>query len=152
MSLDVDVSSDGVRLPLSRNGVAEIARQTLRHEKVRDALLSIAFIDRRAISRLNRRHLDHSGPTDVISFGFTRAVPADPVVGDIYICPDVARQNAKARGVGVREELARLVVHGVLHVLGYNHPEDGDRETSDMWQRQERLLRRIASRIAGARR
>ncbi|MDB4876088.1 MAG: metalloprotease ybeY [Gemmatimonadetes bacterium] len=144
----MDVSADGTRAPLGRNAIAEIARGALRAERVRNALLSIALLDRRGIARINKTHLGHAGPTDVISFGFTRATPADPVVGDIYICPDVARDNAKARGTGVRDELARLVIHGVLHVLGYEHPVDDGRETSAMWKRQERLLARLTGRSA----
>ncbi len=143
MSLNVDVSAIGVRVPLSKSAVADAARAALRSERVRDALISITFLNRAAIARMNRTHLDHAGPTDVISFGFTRAVAKDPVVGDIYIAPEVARDNARARGVRVREEIARLVVHGTLHVLGYDHPETEERERSDMWRRQERLVRRI---------
>jgi probable rRNA maturation factor len=140
MSLDVDVSVESVRSPVGRDRIAEIARAVLRAERVTNALLSITLVDRRAIARLNKTHLGHSGPTDVISFGFDRAAPTDPVVGDVYISPEVARDNARARRVGVREEITRLVVHGVLHVLGYDHPEDEGRETSRMWKRQERLL------------
>ena len=151
MSLDIDVSSEKTRSPLNRDTIASIARSTLRSERVRHALISIALVDRPTIARMNRDHLGHSGPTDVISFGFTRAASTDPVVGDIYICPDVARENARAHGASVREEIARLVVHGILHTLGYDHPESDGREDSDMWRRQERLLRRLMTR-SGARR
>ena len=144
MSVSVDVSLTGARAPLSRVAVADIARTTLRREGVRNALVSIALVDRHTMARLNRRHLGHAGATDVISF--ERATRRDPVVGDIYIAPDVARANARARGVGVRNELTRLVVHGVLHVLGYDHPESEDRERSPMWRRQERLVRAIERR------
>lgn len=146
MSLAVDVSTADVRSPISRPRVAEIARTTLRSERVRNALLSITLVSRRAIARLNRTHLDHTGPTDVISFGFGRATPDDPVIGDVYICPDVARENARARGAPVREEMARLVVHGVLHVLGQDHPEGDEtiRERSEMWRKQERIVRRVS--------
>ena len=78
----------------------------------------------------------------MISFGFARAAESDPIIGDIYIAPDVARENARSRGVPVREELARLVVHGVLHVLGYDHPEGDERERAPMWKRQEQILER----------
>jgi probable rRNA maturation factor len=151
MSLDIDVTSDNVRAPLSRDVIVSIARSALRYERVRSALVSITFVNRAAIARLNRTHLGHKGPTDVISFTFTRATPADPVIGDIYISTDVARENAHARRGSVREECARLVVHGILHVLGYDHPEDESRESSDMWRRQERLLRRLVT-TSGARR
>jgi probable rRNA maturation factor len=151
MSLDVDVTSDNVRAPLSRDATVSIARSALRYERVRSALVSITFVDRVTIAQLNRKHLGHAGPTDVISFAFTRATPTDPVIGDIYVCVDVAREHAQERRGSVREEVARLVVHGILHVLGYDHPEDDTRETSDMWRRQERLLRRLVT-TSGTRR
>jgi probable rRNA maturation factor len=144
MSLDVDVTTNGVRLPVSRTRISEIAQSVLRGERVRNALVSITLLDPRAIARLNATHLGHRGPTDVISFGFTRATPADPVIGDIYICPSVGRENARMRHEPVRRELTRLVVHGVLHILGYDHPENGSRERSPMWARQEELVARLA--------
>lgn len=143
MSLVVDVSNENVRSPLGRESIAHMARGTLRAERVRDAFVSITVVDRRAIARLNTQHLGHRGATDVISFRFTRSTRADPIVGDVYICADVARKNAKARRVGVREEIARLVVHGVLHILGYDHPDGDGRERSGMWKRQERLMQHI---------
>ncbi|HEU5175419.1 MAG TPA: rRNA maturation RNase YbeY [Gemmatimonadaceae bacterium] len=143
MSRAIDVSLDGVRIPIARERVAAIADGVLRAERVPNALLSVAFVTRTRIAALNRAHLGHAGPTDVISFGFARATDDDPVIGDIYICPDVARASAAERGIGIREELARLVVHGTLHVLGYDHPESDARERSPMWKRQEALLARL---------
>jgi probable rRNA maturation factor len=142
MSLDVDVTTDGVRSPLGRAAIADVARSALRAERIRHALLSITLVDKRAIARHNNEYLGHRGTTDVISFGFRRAADGDPVVGDVYIAPEIARENARAVGVGVREEIARLVVHGTLHVLGYDHPDGAGREGSPMWRRQERIMRR----------
>ena len=144
MSLDVDVAAERVRLPVSRARVAELARAVLRAERVRHALVSITFVTKRRIAMLNRRHLGHRGPTDVISFGFTRTAADEPVIGDVYVAPDVARENARERHISPREEIVRLVVHGVLHVLGHDHPSGTDREGSPMWERQERLVRRLA--------
>jgi probable rRNA maturation factor len=138
VSLAVSVSTDGIRVPLARARVAEIVRATLRAERVREAMVSITFVTSAAIAKLNRRYLGHSGATDVISFAF-----GDPLVGDIYISPDMARRNAREYRVGVREELTRLVIHGVLHVTGHDHPEpEESRAASPMWKRQERLVRR----------
>jgi probable rRNA maturation factor len=144
MSVAVHVSSDDVRLPVARERVAALVRGVLRAEKVRDAMISVAFVGERAMARLNRRHLGHAGSTDVISFGFAPSGPRAPIVGDIYVCPAVARENARREGVGIREEIRRLVVHGTLHVLGHDHPEDEDRLGSAMWRRQEQLLRRLS--------
>ena len=143
MSLSVDVTAEGVRVPLARDAVAELARGVMRAEKVRDALLSFTFLAPAAIARLNREHLGHRGPTDVITFALGAGAPGAPVVADVYICPEVVRENARANGVGVREELARVVIHGALHALGYEHPEDESRTHSPMWRRQEALLRRL---------
>ena len=143
-SIGVDVSTEGVRVAISRARVAELVRGVLKAERVTSALVSVTFVDRAGIARLNRQHLGHAGPTDVISFGLT-SLEGAPVVGDIYIAPEIARENAVSHGVGVREETARLVVHGTLHVLGYDHPEDETRTGSDMWRRQEQLLSRLLS-------
>ena len=137
------MAAEAGRLPIARARVAEIARTVLRSERVAHAMLSIAFVTPRAMAALNREHLGHRGPTDVITFALGRAGRDGAVVGDIYICPDVARENARRHGVPVREEIARLVVHGVLHALGHAHPEGEARVGSAMWRKQERLVVRL---------
>jgi probable rRNA maturation factor len=128
---------------VSRPRVRESAIGALKAERVKDAMLSITFVGRAAISELNRRYLGHHGPTDVISFGLGRPGKRGAVIGDIYICPEIARDNAKRQGVPAGEEILRLVVHGTLHVLGYDHPAGASRTTSKMWRRQERILARV---------
>lgn len=146
-ALNVGVACEGQRAPIAAHRLADAVRRVLRAEGVRAALLSVTLVSPSAMARLNRRHLGHAGATDVISFGFA-PTPGAGVVGDVYICPDVARANARAAGCGVREELLRLVVHGTLHVLGWDHPEDRARQASPMWRRQELLLAGILRRPA----
>ena len=128
---------------VSRARVHEAAVAALKAGRVKNAMLSITFVGKAAISELNRRYLKHHGPTDVISFGLGRTGKRGAVVGDIYICPEVARDNAKRQGIPVGEEVLRLVVHGTLHVLGHDHPTGPSRTTSPMWRRQERILARV---------
>ena len=135
-----EVSSTVRRPGITPAKVKQLVEATLRSERVHNALISVAFVGRTAISNMNRRYLRHDGPTDVISFGMGREAPDIPAVGDIYICPDVARKNAKKNRVPMGEELARLVVHGTLHVAGHDHPADDSRTQSPMWKRQERIL------------
>jgi probable rRNA maturation factor len=135
-----DVSST-VRSPgISPAQVRRLVERTLTAEKIRDAMVSVAFVGPTAIAKLNKKYLRHEGPTDVISFGMGRIARGMPAVGDIYICPAVAKTNAKRNGVSTGEELARLVVHGALHVAGYDHPDDESRVKSPMWKRQERIV------------
>jgi probable rRNA maturation factor len=146
-SLVVAVSREGVRSPVSAIRLSDAARLTLRAERVRHALISVTLVTPRRIAAINARHLKHRGPTDVISFGFARE-RGGPVVADIYIAPAVARGNARLHGVGVREELVRLVIHGVLHALGHDHPDGDARFRSPMWRRQEALVARAMRRAA----
>ena len=142
ISRAVSVQSDGVRSPVAAERLAELARGVLGALKVRHAMLSITLVSARAIAALNKQHLGHTGPTDVITFAFGED-PQGVVVADVYICVPVARAQAKQHGVGVREELARLVVHGTLHACGWSHPDGDERISSPMWKRQERLLQRL---------
>ena len=143
--LAIDVSASASTLPLARARIRALGQFALRAEGVRHAILSIALVGPRQIAALNRRVLGHAGSTDIITLAFRRDAPAAPVIADIYIAPDVARRNARRRGVRWREEIARLVIHGVLHALGGEHPEREGRESSPMWRRQERLLQRAGA-------
>ena len=137
----VTTVSSTVRNPgISASRVKKLVEATLHAERIRNAMISITFVGRTSIAKLNARYLRHVGPTDVISFGLGRDAARMPAVGDIYICPDIARANARRNGVTVSDELARLVVHGALHVAGHDHPEGEARTKSRMWKRQERIL------------
>jgi probable rRNA maturation factor len=142
----VGVSLEGVRIPISRRRVTDIARSVFRAERATHALVSVAFVTNRAIRTLNRAHLRRRGETDVIAFAYRQPGRRSPLVGDVYIAPDVARAFARSNGIGVREEITRLVVHGVLHVLGHDHGDGAARMRGAMWQRQERLVRRLVPR------
>lgn len=140
----VDVALAGVRRVMAADVVRRTAVAVLRAERVRDAALSVTLVSDARMRRLNARHLGRRRLTDVIAFSLTSA--GGPVTGDIYVAPGVAREAAGRFGVDVREELQRLVVHGVLHVLGYDHPEGERRVQSAMWRRQEELVRRLSRR------
>ena len=137
------VSSSVQRPGLSETRVKSAVVTALAAEGVREAMISVTFVGRIAIERLNRKYLGHPGATDVISFGFASGGKRGGIIGDIYICPEVARVNARSAGVPALTELLRLVVHGTLHVLGYDHPSGDSRMKSPMWRRQEKILARI---------
>lgn len=127
--------------PLSDVAVRRITTAVLKGER-RQAEVMVTFLGPTRMRALNREYLDHDRTTDVISFALP--APDGRLVGDIYVCRAVAAAQAKALGVPLREELVRLVVHGTLHVLGYDHPAGEGRTRSAMWQRQERYVRRLA--------
>jgi probable rRNA maturation factor len=132
---------NGRRLPLSRALVRRVVEAVLQSER-RQALISVTFLGRESMRRLNAEHKGSDRPTDVLAFSFMGS-PGE-VIGDVYVCPWVARREASARGIPLRQELIRLVVHGTLHVLGRDHPEGPQRTRSAMWRRQERYVEALA--------
>jgi probable rRNA maturation factor len=116
------------------------ALTTLAGER-RQAMLSISFLSRDRMRALNRRWKGNDRPTDVLAFPLEG--PGGSLAGDIYICPWVAVRSAREAGVPLPQELARLVIHGALHVVGHDHPDGPGRTTSPMWRRQERYLRKL---------
>jgi len=135
-----DVHVSGRRPALATAVVRRVVRGVLRAER-RDADVSITFLGAITMRRLNDEFLGHDQPTDVISFGL--AGPDGRLAGDVYLCRAVAARNARRHGVPLRQELVRLVIHGTLHVLGYEHPDGDHRTRSPMWQRQERYVKRF---------
>ncbi len=131
----------GRRLPLPRAVVERVVQQVLRSER-KKALISVTFVGRDSMRRLNARHKGHDCPTDVLTFSLRD--PAGGTVGDVYICTWVARREARARAIPLRQELIRLVIHGTLHALGRDHPEGEARTRSAMWRRQERYVEALA--------
>ena len=138
--LRVVVNSEGERAAVSATRLRDACTLVLQAERVKAGLVSVTLLSRTRMAAFNRKHLGKTGSTDVIAFGFRDPVGA--LIGDIYLCPAEASLNAKRLGVLVREEQLRILVHGTLHVLGYDHPEGESRTTSKMWLRQERLLAR----------
>jgi probable rRNA maturation factor len=137
-----------------------LARRVLEAEGVRGGTeLSVFFVSAEDMAVLNAEHMGEVGPTDVLSFpidggavvevdngGGTRG-PDRPepdrselpvLLGDLVICPEVASAQAPGHAGTLDDELALLVVHGVLHVLGWDHATDDDR--ARMWIRQRDLL------------
>jgi probable rRNA maturation factor len=127
-----------------RRLMARAARATLREAGERDAEVSITLLDDTEIAEMNGQFLKQEGTTDVIAFALYDE--GEDVVGDVYVGFDQALRQAGADRVDALEELARLAVHGTLHVLGHDHPEGSDRLDSEMWRLQESI---VAAVVAG---
>ena len=110
-----------------------------------DADLSIALVTVDEMTRLHVEWMGEPGPTDVLSFPMDDLVPGDPsgprvagILGDVIICPDVARQQATEAGHPVSDEISLLLTHGILHLLGFDHAEPD--EHARMFALQDSLL------------
>ncbi len=147
MSIEIANESGVV---VDESALVAVARHALDEMGVNPmAELSVLLIDTEHMSELNARWMDSSGPTDVLAFPMDEFdsergpghvsgdVPA--LLGDVVLCPPVARQQARQAGHGMTDELHLLTVHGVLHLLGYDHADP--EEEREMFALQNRLLR-----------
>jgi probable rRNA maturation factor len=117
--------------------VERAARAALEDRGVTEGAVSLTLLDDAAMAAMNRRWKDRDGPTDVLAFALHD--PDEAPMGDVYLGVDRAVAQAAELGEPAGRELARLAVHGTLHVLGWDHPDEG-REASEMWAHQERIL------------
>jgi probable rRNA maturation factor len=123
---------------VDRKRVREVVRAVLDGEKVADAEVSVAFVDNPTIHALNKRYLDHDEPTDVLSFPLSEP-NAKRLAGELVIGAEVALAQAKERGHDVQEELALYVIHGLLHLCGYD--DKSDDAARAMRERERHYLR-----------
>jgi probable rRNA maturation factor len=121
------VSNRQVDVPVDESEIAALAARTLEAEGVGPVELSLSFVGLEEMTRLHEQYLGEPGPTDVLSF----PMGEDGLMGDVVVCPAYAAENRSA-GEG---ELRLLVVHGILHLLGYDHEEEDERRV--MWAKQE---------------
>ncbi|MBM3655391.1 MAG: rRNA maturation RNase YbeY [Actinobacteria bacterium] len=108
-----------------------------------DSELSISLLDEEEMSALHLRWMNEDGPTDVLSFPMDEVQPnsaalGPAMLGDIALCPSYAKQNAQKVNSSLQDELELLTVHGVLHLLGYDHLEADEKEV--MFTLQDRYL------------
>jgi rRNA maturation RNase YbeY len=104
--------------------IRKAVENVLRGEKINEADISIVFMNNDDIRDINNRYLKHDWETDVISF----PLDENPLTGEIYIGLEVACEQAKEYKVSLTNELSRLAIHGVLHIIGYDDSTDIDRE------------------------
>lgn len=143
---------------------SRLARLVLDTERVApDVHVALVFVDEPSMAQLNERFLGQQGPTDVLAFPIDDDVPesgrtpdrggkgpgsagepTEPpiLLGDVYVCPAVAVRQAEERSIEIDSELALLVVHGLLHLLDYDHTEPD--ETEAMQGREREILAAFA--------
>ena len=120
--------SNRQELPVDTDALVDLAQATLLAENAVEKELSISLVTADEMSHLHTEYMGEPGPTDVLSF----PQDEDGLLGDVVICPAVAAEQSR----DMASEIRLLLVHGILHLLGYDHEREEDR--TKMWARQER--------------
>ncbi len=135
-------------VPLDEPHLAALARHVLEAEDVDPAAeLSILFVGSDHIRRLNARYAGDDYATDVLAFPMMEDDEESVVLGDVVVCPEIAQANAAKAGGTLEGELRTLVVHGTLHLLGYDHQNDTQRAAMD--KRTNEVIDDFARRVSG---
>jgi probable rRNA maturation factor len=122
--------------------LSKIAHRALEVLGLSKVELSIALVSDAQIKRLNKRYRNKDRPTDVLSFPIGEKVEDWLILGDIVISVDTAKRQAQELGHSLEEELKRLLVHGLVHLLGYDH-ELGGEEEKKFFELEEFILREL---------
>jgi probable rRNA maturation factor len=144
--------SDEQDEPVDGEALRKLAAGVLTAERLPDGTeMSLILVDAEQMAGYNEQFLDRPGPTDVLALPLEHLVPGHPPrrvaneppisLGDVFLCPDYITRRTAAEGLDVADyDLMRLAVHGILHLLGYDHHEDGVAE--QMERREDELLGR----------
>ena len=118
----------------------------LTHHKCSQSSLTVAFVSKKQIHKLNKQFRAKDKPTDILSFeGFS-----EDELGELVLCGDIVNRQSKEHGLSAKEELGYLLIHGLLHLLGYDH-EKSRKQEKVMFALQDEIFDILRNRYFGDR-
>ncbi len=127
--------------PVDKNSFSQVAKNVLKGENELLKTFSLAFVEEEEIKKLNKKFRNKNKPTDVLSF----LLKENNYLGEIIICPKAVKENAKKAKKSINEEMMKVFIHGILHLLGYDH-EKTAKAAKIMEIKQEEYLKKILSK------
>ena len=106
---------------VNKKFLKKVAKTVLKNEGKKNFCLSIALIGNSRMKKLNKKYLKRNYSTDVLSFPEVESCPKSNNLGEIIICPQVVKSNAKKYNLSFKEEISKVLIHSILHLLGYDH-------------------------------
>jgi rRNA maturation RNase YbeY len=141
--MPVRVRSRLRRASLQRHQISRLAQTILTAAGEPGAELSLDLVGDRRMRRLNRQYRGRDHPTDVLAFAMREAKgPVSPLLGDVVISLDAAARRSAAAGRSIEQDLAALLIHGILHLMGYDH-ERGAQEARRMQRKEQSILKSL---------
>lgn len=121
---------------LDKKFLKKVSQAVLKSENKEKHIVSVAFIKEKEMRGLNKKYLNKNKPTDVLSFSETKDFIGkikefENILGEVVICPQFIKKNAKKLDLSFKKELSRALIHGILHLLGYIH-EKSEQEAKEM--------------------
>lgn len=126
------------KFTVDKKSFSQVAKIVLKGENKEMASLSLAFVNEKEMQKLNKNFRGKNKPTDVLSFDLQDG----NYLGEIVICPKVVKDNAKKYGVLAKKEILKVFIHGILHLLDYDH-EKSEKEAQIMEKKQDLYLLKV---------
>jgi len=147
--MEVLIDNRQKKYEISLKQIQQRAKAVLNALDCPDAELSILIVDDPQIAVLNKQYLNRNGPTNVIAFPmrtgpFTNITPQ--LLGDVLISVETALREGKRVGISMEERFTQLLVHGILHLLGYDH-ETSDQDAHEMEKKSDEILKLFSAQI-----
>lgn len=142
--MKIQIENKQKKIKINKINVRNVTMKILTHLHCPDKEISISFVDDNTISQLNMQYLKKNNPTNVLSFSllegdFNYINPQ--VLGDIVISVETAQRDAAIGNFTLEEEINFLIIHGILHLLGFNHENTTDTETRKMQRKEKELFK-----------
>ncbi len=130
--------------PIDERFFKKVVQEILKNESEENSSLSVAFVKEEEIKKLNNKYLKKNKPTDVLSFPHNTDFLKETKnfkdsLGEVVICPSVVEKNAQQLSVSIKRELSKMLIHGILHLLGYEH-EKGEKRAEEMEKKENHYL------------
>jgi probable rRNA maturation factor len=146
--MKIQIENNQKEIKIDRRKIRSTTIKLLKYLDCADKEISLSFVNDETIRQLNNQYLNKDKPTNVLSFSLQEGEFNDinpQILGDIVISLDTAQADAAKSGLSLEQEIDFLIIHGLLHLLGYNHENTTKEETKKM-QRKEKDLFRLLSR------
>jgi len=140
--MKIEISNYTRKYRINKKELKQLIEQVSKLTDCREGTISISFVGKKRIRAINRRFRGKDKATNVISFPFMDNLPKEKIIGDIIICPSVASKEARKYGNNFVDYIAFLLIHGFLHLLGYDHIKEKDRLI--MERKEEEIFRSIS--------
>ena len=135
------------RSRIDSKAIQKIINFTLRKLDSVGSKIDVFFVSEKTISDINQKYREINHPTDVLSFAerdrkekFINPALTNNFLGDIYLCPAWIKKQATRQGINFEEELTRVLIHGILHLIGYEHVGVSEEKAKEMFQKQEEIV------------
>ena len=141
--MKIRIDNNQTKIKIDKRKIRSVTTMLLKHLNCADKELSLSFVNNKTIQELNKQYRNKNKPTDVLSFSLNEGEFGNinpDILGDVVISVDTAKTDASKGSLSFKQEIDFLIIHGLLHLLGYNHENTTKEEVKKMQKKEKELF------------